>query len=116
MNLDELRHNAWLNNSTLSSSSQEKRIDTPFVYQIDEQSLDAIRRIVHEEVNIKGRRYTNSSDWVKLTPSERIEVEELRDKVLQYLISETEAFYKQFPGLQVNWSFGLDATVREDNP
>ena len=64
----------------------------------------------------EGHKYTSNSDWVKLTPSERIEVDGLRDKVLQYLISETEAFYKRFPHLQVNWSFGLDATLREDNP
>jgi hypothetical protein len=48
-----------------------------------------------------------------LSAKQRIEVDALRDKVLTYLIAETEALYKRHPAIQVNWSFGLDATLRE---
>jgi hypothetical protein len=48
-----------------------------------------------------------------LTPEQERHIDDLRYKVLQCLITETEAFYKQHPELRVHWSFKLAGEIRE---
>ena len=52
------------------------------------------------------------SDWEQLSEAQRKDVDALRDRMNRHLIAETEAFYKQHPELQLQWSFTCDALIR----
>jgi hypothetical protein len=81
---------------------------------IDSNSLEEIAHtyIPLDDIEMAMKRYRGTGDWDKLTEAQKTQVDNLRRHIADFLIAETEAFYKICPELQLMWSFECNPLIR----
>lgn len=75
-------------------------------------SKGCLREWISAQLTANDVSLKRGGDWNSLSAKEKARVDDLRKRIGDMLIAETEAFYKVDPGLQIIWDFTLDALIR----
>lgn len=86
--------------------------------RVHTEYTDDLKRLIAEEVK-RQLSIAATRDWERLSEEQQQDVDTFRSRInhhlSQYLIAESESFYRKHPELQLGWSFSCDVFLRGEH-